>query len=127
MTVHSPKTEHHPGGVSRVIPLFPDLRQYLDEVWPAATDGEEFVITRYRSANANLRTQWERIIRRAGLKPWPKLFHNMRATRQTELAESYPMHVVTAWIGNSAAVAAERYLQVTDEHFSVASFADDAA
>ena len=27
------------------------------------------------------------------------------------------MHVVCAWIGNSAAVAAKHYLQVTDEHF----------
>ena len=27
------------------------------------------------------------------------------------------MHVVCQWIGNSAAVAAKHYLQVTDEHF----------
>jgi len=30
--------------------------------------------TRYRDANQNLRTQLNRIIKRAGLKPWPKLF-----------------------------------------------------
>ncbi len=127
LTVHSPKTEHHAGGESRITPLFPELRRYLDEVWQEAGDGEEFVITRYRGANANLRTQLERIIRRAGLKPWPKLFHNLRATRQTELAESYPMHVVTAWIGNSAAVAAKHYLQVTDDHFRLAIDVDGAA
>ncbi len=127
LTVRSPKTEHHPGGESRIIPLFPELRRYLDEAWQDAADGEEFVITRYRWANANLRTQLERIIQRAGLKPWPKLFHNLRATRQTELAESYPLHVVTAWIGNSAAVAAKYYLQVTDEHFRAAMAADDSA
>ena len=31
------------------------------------------------------------------------------------------MHVVCAWIGNSAAVAAKHYLQVTDEHFEQAA------
>jgi hypothetical protein len=30
------------------------------------------------------------------------------------------MHVVCAWIGNSQAVAAKHYLQVTDDHFSKA-------
>ena len=30
-----------------------------------------------------------RIIGRAGLQPWPKLFHNLRASRETELSEDY--------------------------------------
>ena len=62
-----------------------------------------------------------KIIRRAGLKPWPKLFQNLRSTRQTELAEKHPLHVVCAWLGNKAAVAAEHYLQVTDADFSKAA------
>ena len=48
------------------------------------------VITRYRDPNANLRTRFERSIARAGLKPWPKLFQNLRATRATELAGKFP-------------------------------------
>ena len=117
ITVHSPKTEHHEGGASRQIPLFPELRSYLEEVWEQAEPGTEYVITRYRSRNANLRTQLERIIKWAGLKPWPKLFQNLRATRETELAETYPIQVVCEWIGNTAAVAAKHYLQVTEEHY----------
>ena len=31
ITVPSPKTEHHEGGVYRVIPLFPELRSHLEE------------------------------------------------------------------------------------------------
>jgi len=115
--VHSAKTEHHPGRESRLIPLFPELRPHLERVWEEASEGSEFVITRYRSATSNLRTQMERIIRRAGLQPWPKLFQNLRATRETELAQSFPLHVVCAWIGNSQTVAAKHYLQVTDDHF----------
>ncbi len=79
------------------------------------------MITRYRNANANLRTQLQRIIKRAGLKSWLRLFQNLRATRETELAEEWPMHVVVQWIGNSEAVATKHYLQVTDEHFERAS------
>lgn len=63
----------------------------------------------------------ERIIWKAGLAPWPKLFQNLRATRETELAETFPIHVVCEWIGNSAAVAAKHYLQVTDDHYDQAA------
>ena len=121
ITIHSPKTEHHEGGESRQIPMFPELRPYLEKVFEEAEPGTEYVITRYRSDNANLRTQLQRIIRKAGLLPWPKLFQNLRSTRETELAESYPIHVVCAWIGNSQTVAAKHYLQVRDEDFDRAS------
>jgi integrase len=121
MTVHSPKTAHHEGKEFRIIPIFAELREYLEDARELAgnfaDDPTAPVIGRYRSANANLRTQLQRIIKRAGLKPWPKLFQNLRATRETELAETYPLHVVCAWIGNSPKVAAESYLQVTEAHF----------
>ena len=120
MLVRSPKTEHHVSGKSRLVPLFPELRPYLDESFEQAEPGTEFVITRYRKLNSNLRTQLLRIIKRAGLKPWPKLFQNLRSTRQTELEESFPSHVVCAWLGNSEAVARKHYLQVTDDHFEKA-------
>lgn len=120
-TVHSPKTAHHEGKASRLVPIFPELRPYLEDVFDSAETGTEFVITRYRNPTQNLRTQLERIIRKAGLKPWPKLFQNLRSTRQTELAEHFPAHAVCQWIGNSLAVAREHYLQVTDEHFEKAA------
>ena len=125
--VKSPKTEHHPGGESRIIPLFPELHSFLEESFELAEPGTEFVITRYRSTNANLRTQLLRIIKRAGLNPWPKLFQNLRSTRETELAESFPMHVVCRWIGNTQPVAQKHYLQITDEHFERAVGGDATA
>ena len=88
--VHSPKTEHHAGGESRQLPLFPELVPYLREVFEQAQEGIEYVVTRYRSRGVNLRTQLERIIVKAGLKAWPKLFQNLRSTRETELAEWWP-------------------------------------
>ena len=116
--VPSPKTEHHEGKDCRMIPLFPELRPHLLEVFEQAEPGTEHVITRYRDSACNLRTHFCRIIRKAGLTPWPKPWHNLRSTRQTELAEKYPIHVVRAWLGNSRAVAQEHYLQLTDAHFA---------
>ncbi len=120
LRVPSPKTEHIEGRASRTIPLFPELRKALLVVFEEAPEGGEYVITRYRQPNSNLRTHLQRIIQRAGLESWPKLFHNLRATRQTELAEIFPAHVVCTWLGNTEDVAKAHYLQVTDNHFAKA-------
>ena len=77
-----------------------------------------------KAANANLRTQLLRILKRAGIAPWPKLFHNLRATRQTELTHEHPQHVVCRWLGNSQLIAQRHYLQVTDEDFERAAGID---
>lgn len=120
MLVHSPKTERHAGGAERWVPIFPEIRPLLDEAWHAADEGNKFVIHRYHN-QVSLRTRFRKIIKRAGLTPWQKLFHNLRSTRQTELAAIHPLHVVCAWLGNKAAIAAEHYLQVTDADFDAAS------
>ena len=113
------KTKHS-GKECRQAPLFPELKPLLAEGLELAKDKSEFIITRYRDPGQNLRTTFEKIIKRAGLVPWPKLFQNMRSSRETELVETYPVHVVTAWLGNTASVAAKHYLQTTEEHFEKA-------
>jgi len=118
MNVRSPKTEHFEGKASRPVPLFPELRPYLLDLFHQCEDGTKHVINRYRDRNSNLRTQANRIIRLAGLEPWPKTFHNLRASLQTELADRFPAHVVCEWIGNSQQVAAKHYLHVIDEHWT---------
>jgi hypothetical protein len=69
---------------------------------------------------ASLRTQLLRIIRKAGVQPWEKPWRNLRSTREAELANSYPLHVVTAWLGNTPQVADRHYLQITAEHYAQA-------
>lgn len=117
LRVTSPKTEHHEGKGERWVPIFPELRPYLEDVFELAKPGVLHVITCKRDSRQNLRTRLMKIIRRAGLTPWPKLFQNLRATRETELAAVYPLHVVCAWIGNSTLIAQKHYLQVTEEDF----------
>lgn len=118
--VRSSKLERMTTKGKRWVPLFPELRPYLEFLFDAAEPGTRHVITRYRDPSQNLRTTFEKIIDRAGLNAWPRLFQNLRASRETELAGQFPLHVVAAWIGNSAPVAAKHYLSVTDEDFDKA-------
>ena len=97
MTVTSPKTEHIPGKDYRGMPIFGNLKPYLEEAFELAEPGEVFVVggpqgQRYREAsqgpngwvNANLRTTFGKLVRRAGLKQWPKPFHTLRASCETD-------------------------------------------
>jgi hypothetical protein len=59
-------------------------------------------------------------VRKTGLTQWPRLFHNLRASRETELVEQFPVQVVTAWLGNTPSVALKHYLMATEEHFQKA-------
>jgi len=116
MTVNSSKTAHQHKHF-RVVPLFPELRPFLEATRAEAKPGSEYVITTYRGNSQNLRTRLLRTLRRAKVVPWERLFHNLRASRQTELADVYPLHVVTSWIGNSPDVASQHYLKTHEEHF----------
>jgi integrase len=123
MTVPSPKTEHQHKPY-RVVPLFPELRPYLEAAFDAAPARTVYVVRGYRDDTQNLRTQFFRILRRARVQPWERLFHNLRASRQTELADQFPLHVVTDWIGNSPDIADRHYLKTTEDHFRKAVASD---
>ncbi len=130
LTVPSPKTEHIPGKAYRVIPLFPQIRPYLEQAFEAAPDGAEYVVPeeiRKRAqgpggwANANLRTQFQKIIRRAGLEAWPRLWHSLRASCETDLSREYPLAVAAKWLGNTKEIAMRHYVDVTDADFERAA------
>ena len=126
ITIHVPKKAHLPGQETRVLPIFPELRPYLDRAFAEAADRAELVVPRARGAR-NLRRYAEQIIKKAGVQQWPKLFQNCRASRETELMQSHPAHVVLAWIGHTAAVAQAHYLTVTDGDFARATGGGEAS
>ena len=76
----------------------------------------EYVISRYRDSNSNLRTQAHRIIERAGFTPWPKVFQNLRSSLATDLVQYEALHVVAQWTGHTVETMRKFYLQVTKEH-----------
>ncbi len=124
--VRSSKTEGDEGGAGRFLPLFPELRDLLAERFKDTTRGDEPALPSYaekfagHATRVNLRTHFLRVLKKAGVKPWPRLFHNLRGSRQTELCERFPLHVVCDWLGNSPTVAQNHYLQTTDAHFTAA-------
>jgi len=61
------------------------------------------------------------MIKRAGMVTWPRLFHNLRASCETDLMEKHRIHVVTAWIGNTPKIALTRFLQTLEGDFAKAA------
>ncbi len=89
--ITSPKTERYEGGASREIPMFPELVPFIDEwydAWPGLT---QHVITSNRDTEAAWRTRMAKLLKKLGIAPWPKVFHNLRASRQTELMKRFPI------------------------------------
>ncbi|MFQ3594476.1 MAG: tyrosine-type recombinase/integrase [Gemmataceae bacterium] len=76
--------------------------------------------------SCNLRTTFGKLVKRAGLEAWPRLFHNLRSSRETELLEEFPVHVVAMWMGHDAKVSLKHYAQTTDEHFERATRAAES-
>jgi integrase len=116
--VHSRKTEHHEGHATRWTPLFPELRREL-EAWRAeAPKDREYVLMPAISPKTNLRTGLMKILKRAKIKPWPKLYQNLRSSRVTELRDKgVRENIVARWMGHSVKVADENYDQLLEEHF----------
>lgn len=118
LVVHSPKTERHRGKATRIIPLFPKLREELENQFVMSKPGgSPFIIPDGETYFAWKLTP---IIRKAGLQPWPRTFQNLRESRANELWSEFPDHVAQAWMGHSKNTANKFYLQVKDAHFQQA-------
>jgi len=125
LSVPSPKTAHL-GKTHRVIPLFPLLRPHLEAAFEQAPEGSVYLFPdewRARAtgddgwAGANMRTTFKKIVRRAGVEPWPRLWHSLRASCESDLAQSFPLATVTKWLGNTPSVALRHYVDPTESAF----------
>jgi integrase len=121
MRIASPKTAHHEGKAERWCPLFPEVSQALVELFDNTPSGTVHIFAVKRRTATNLRTSMMKIVLRAGLAPWPRLFQNLRSSRETELCERFPEHLVCQWLGNSPQVARRHYLQMLDHYFEQAA------
>lgn len=107
----------------RVCPLFAPMERELRALKESLdAEGIEtpFVFGRWHSLDrkSNLRAQLDRIIKRAGCDPWPRSFHNLRASRCTELIyeKGFTHKEVAKYMGNSPAVIMEHYEIERQEH-----------
>lgn len=119
MIVHSPKTEHHAGQESRIIPLFPAVRAELEKLLSLQHlngDDQDFVFPGI-TPETNLRTKLLKIVKKAGLKQWPKAWQNLRASAATDLVKAFPVHVATKICGHCEEIAKKHYWMATEEDF----------
>ena len=107
------------------------LPPHLGAAFELAGPGTEFVgsgpqADGYRASAAvgwkgtNLRTTLHELIGRAGRMAWPKAFHTLLASCETDLMQHHPIHVVTAWISTTPSVAIGHYLQTLESDFNKA-------
>jgi len=125
LIVNASKTEHTESGGVRELPLFPELAEALQAllgaVTLAGTQGEYIISDRKQTSI--WRKRLTNLIRKAGLTPWPKVWQNMRASRESELYRQFPLDTVCKWTGHTPEVAAKYYLMDSsaDENFKKAS------
>jgi len=117
LTVLSKKTEHRGGDHAvRVVPIQGAPHEILREAFEQAPEGATLVAPKAAGGGLNLRTTFKKIVARAGCKPWPRLFQNLRASCEMDWVEKHPAHECAAWLGHSPAIAAAHYLQARNHH-----------
>lgn len=116
LRVDSPKTAKQ-GKPWRLVPLVPELFALMERAYDAAPEGAEFILPTFR-LHSNSGMAVLRAIPAAGVQPWPRTFHAMRASCETDLASKHPLADVAAWLGHTRTVAARHYLRPTEASFA---------
>jgi integrase len=117
LVVRTPKTAGKAAHAVRKVPVSPALQPLLSKLRRETSADAEHLVSVVQPASYNLRTRFERIVRRAGLQPWPRLFHNLRASCSTDFAQSLPNHEAARFLGHSPLIAAAHYLQPSGHNF----------
>lgn len=116
MRISSVKTMHHQGHEERYIPIFHQARAIIEKMHKGQGD-----ITSGMLSTNTLRKRLLDLCKKAGVKPWKKLWHNMRASCETDLMSDHDSHVVAKWLGHSMAIAEKHYLTVPPKELEKAT------
>jgi integrase len=121
--VRAPKTTNQ-GKPIRHVPIFPEIRPHLEKLYHKNQEllekPEILVFNSVSMDKSCLDGRLDTLCRRLHIVRWDKPWQNLRSTRETELADHFPIQLVCAWIGNSPATAKKHYLQVTKDHVDAA-------
>lgn len=121
MRIASPKTARYPDGQIRVLPLFPEMHEVLSALWETAQTGEPLMFPHHQVTGARLTNKLRQACWASGQPLWVRPWQNMRASRETELLNSKPIHVVANWFGHSPAIALRHYAQIVKEQSAKAA------
>jgi integrase len=111
IAIHSSKT-----GI-REIPLFDEIKRYLKPYFEQVGDRYTHLMPEWKQSKSNFRTRFTKMIKRAGFKVWPRIFHNLRASCGMDLISRCPIHVYQQLMGHTPTVALQHYMKVRDSDF----------
>lgn len=115
LRVYSPKTK-----TSRTVPMLPVVRDELLKAFDRVPEGGEDVLQAKLKLPV-IRRVVEAAITRAGLKQWPRLIQNLRASFATDCVRNLPANTAAALCGHSRNVAAEHYWSVGEDDIASAA------
>jgi len=114
--VRSPKTEHHERHRERLVLLFDELREELEQ----KDKTTEFVVQSFQGKTWKLNSPFQKIAESAGLGKVTCPFVNMRRSRSNEVRRRWGSALESLWIGHSEDTMDKHYLQPLDDDFVVA-------
>jgi integrase len=120
LTVRPAKTRNHETGQIRLVPITPRLAELLEDLYELAEPGDDQIFPDMTS-QTNLGPPMAKMVVRAGLKPWPRLMQNLRASCAIDWHSEYPEKDASSWVGHSPLVASLHYLKPRDENFRKAT------
>ncbi len=109
--------------VIRKLPLFSGVRPYLMPLLKRKCNPNDYLLPTLGGQDPQvvgslLRQRVYRAIDSLGMDRWPRVFHSVRATRQTQLKELFGEKVACDWVGNSTDVFRQNYELIDDEIFT---------
>ena len=122
MKVNSPKTERHTGKGQRFVPIWQEIYREIEALKKSVTNrrGDPIPYIAGRSAQL-LRKDMLKIVDRAGLERWQRLFHKLRGSRSNEIFRRFNVIDAAQMIGQTIKTAAAYYL-----HQNIPDSRDDA-
>ena len=118
LNVRSVKTERHEKHRRRLVPIVPLLMSVLQDTFDVSPEGEPRVVALSRN---NLHRTLGAIVKRAEVGAFDRPYQVLRQSCETEWAQEFPQHAVSAWLGHSEGVSRKHYLMVPDELFERAA------
>ena len=123
MVIRSPKLARYEDKAERCVAIFPEAFAFLQELHrlrpEASEDGNIFSGT--FTHRSSLRVYTSLYCRAAGIKLWPKLFVNLRASHVNDINRVFPSYVCHTWNGHSQEIANAHYMLAREEDYQRAA------
>jgi integrase len=123
MIIRSPKLARYEDKAERCVAIFPEVFVFLQELRrlrPEASEDDN-IFSRTFAHRSSLRIYIDHCCRAAGIKLWPKLFINLRASHVNDINRAFPSYVCHTWNGHSQEVANAHYMLIREEDYQRAA------